>query len=217
MSDQSERMFTFFFTDMEDSTRLWADFAPAMPGVMERHDAFLEAAIEAESGAVIRHTGDGMNAVFTDPRAAVRAAVQAQLAFRRADWSPLPRLGIRIAVHTGEALERAGDYLGISLSHAARLATPATAVRSSSRRPWRKPWPTTPSTRSARSISGVIACGGCRARIGPIRFGIRSCPSGSPPCARSTPQHRWASRRRPSTAALASWASSPTCSTTRAP
>jgi predicted ATPase/class 3 adenylate cyclase len=121
MNDEAQRVFTFFFTDMDDSTRLWADFASAMPGVLERHDAFLEAAITAEGGAVVKHTGDGMNAVFTDPRAAVRAAVRAQLAFRGADWSPLPRLGVRIAVHTGEALERAGDYLGISLSHAARL------------------------------------------------------------------------------------------------
>jgi class 3 adenylate cyclase len=59
--------------------------------------------------------------LFADPRAAVRAAVQAQLAFHRTDWSPLARLGIRIAVHTGEAIERAGDSLGNSLSHTARL------------------------------------------------------------------------------------------------
>ena len=121
MNDMSQRVITFLFTDMEDSTRLWADFADQMPDVLERHDAFLIAAITAEGGAVIKHTGDGMNAVFADPRAAVRAAVEAQLAFRQADWSPLPRVGIRIAVHTGEAIERAGDYLGISLSHAARL------------------------------------------------------------------------------------------------
>ncbi len=121
MNDISERVVTFLFTDMEDSTRLWADFAAEMPGVMERHDAFLNDAITAEGGTVIKHTGDGMDAVFGDPRAAVRAAVRAQLAFRRTDWSPLPRVGIRIAIHTGEVLERAGDFLGISLSHAARL------------------------------------------------------------------------------------------------
>ena len=45
MNDEAQRVFTFFFTDMDDSTRLWADFASAMPGVLERHDAFLEAAI----------------------------------------------------------------------------------------------------------------------------------------------------------------------------
>ncbi len=117
----SQHVLTFLFTDMEDSTRLWADFAAAMPVVLERHDELLDSAITAEGGTVIKHTGDGINAVFGDPLAAVRAAVQAQLAFRQADWSPLPRVGIRIAIHTGEALERAGDYLGISLSHTARL------------------------------------------------------------------------------------------------
>ncbi len=121
MSHQSQQTLTFFFTDMDDSTRLWSDFEAAMPEVIERHDALLTAPIEAEGGAVVKHTGDGINAVFTDPRAAVRAAVQAQIAFRGADWSPLPRLAIRIGIHTGEALERAGDYLGISLNHAARL------------------------------------------------------------------------------------------------
>ncbi len=118
---ESQQLHTFFFTDMEDSTRLWADFPEAMPEVLQRHDVVLETAIEADGGAVVKHTGDGINAVFNDGRAAVRAAVQAQLAFRRADWSPLPRFGVRIAIHSGEAMERAGDYLGLSLSHAARL------------------------------------------------------------------------------------------------
>jgi predicted ATPase/class 3 adenylate cyclase len=121
MNDMSQRVFTFLFTDMEDSTRLWADFAAEMPGVLERHDAVLNDAITGEGGAIVKHTGDGINAVFADPLAAVRAAVRAQLAFRQTDWSPLARVGVRIAIHTGEALERGGDYLGISLSHAARL------------------------------------------------------------------------------------------------
>jgi class 3 adenylate cyclase len=60
MNDMSERVFTFLFTDMEDSTRLWADFAAEMPGVLERHDTFLNDAITAEGGTVVKHTGDGV-------------------------------------------------------------------------------------------------------------------------------------------------------------
>ena len=40
MNDMSQRVFTFLFTDMEDSTRLWADFADQMPDVLERNDSF---------------------------------------------------------------------------------------------------------------------------------------------------------------------------------
>ena len=121
VSTQSQQTYTFFFTDMDDSTRLWADFESVMPRTLERHDDILAKAIEAGHGAIVKHTGDGMNAVFSDPRSAVRAAVQAQREFRTADWAPLPRFGVRIGIHTGEALERAGDYMGLSLSHAARL------------------------------------------------------------------------------------------------
>ena len=88
------------------------DFAAEMPGVLERHDAFLERAITAEGGTVVKHTGDGINAVFADPRAAVRGRCSGAAGVSRTDWSPLARFGVRIAIHTGEALERAGDYLG---------------------------------------------------------------------------------------------------------
>jgi predicted ATPase/class 3 adenylate cyclase len=121
MTDRSRRTATFLFTDIEGSTQLWSDFPDQMPEVIERHDSLLDAAIEAEGGTVMQHTGDGIDAVFDDPVAAVSAAVRGQRAIVTADWSRLPGLGVRIGIHTGEALERDGGFLGSTLNMAARL------------------------------------------------------------------------------------------------
>ena len=61
---------------------------------------------------MFKHTGDGVCAAFSSARAAVDAAVGAQL-----------RLGlpVRMGVATGEAQERDGDYFGPVLNRAARV------------------------------------------------------------------------------------------------
>ena len=57
---------TFFFTDLEGSTRLWEEHPEAMQPALARHDAILHEAIEAHDGFVVKTTGDGFHAVFGD-------------------------------------------------------------------------------------------------------------------------------------------------------
>jgi predicted ATPase/class 3 adenylate cyclase len=111
---------TFLFTDIEDSTRLWADFPDTMHAALEHHDALLDEAVVANGGTVLKHTGDGVNAVFTDPCAAVRGAVDAQVALVRSSGAP-PELRARMGLHTGPVLERDGDYFGMAPNMTARL------------------------------------------------------------------------------------------------
>jgi class 3 adenylate cyclase len=68
---------TFLFTDVEGSTRRWESDAEAMRAALAEHDALLRTAIETHGGFLFKHTGDGVCAAFSSPRAAVDAAVAA--------------------------------------------------------------------------------------------------------------------------------------------
>src|SRR5437588_536244 len=103
---------TFLFTDVEGSTRRWEADAQAMRGALAAHDAVLRAAIEDHGGFLFRHTGDGVCAAFSSPKAAVDAAVGAQRKLA---------LPVRMGLATGEAELREGDYFGAVLNRAARV------------------------------------------------------------------------------------------------
>ena len=100
------------FTDVEGSTRRWEADADAMRNALAAHDEMLRSAIEARDGFMFKHTGDGVCAAFSSPRAAVDAAVAAQKALE---------LPVRMGIATGEAELREGDYFGAVLNRAARM------------------------------------------------------------------------------------------------
>ena len=112
---------TFLITDIEGSTRLWEEHAPAMGPALAVHDRILRTAVEASGGSVIKTTGDGLLAVFADQGAAVAAAVAAQVGLRDATWGETGPLRVRIAIHSGTAEARDGDYFGPALNRAARI------------------------------------------------------------------------------------------------
>ncbi len=103
---------TFLFTDIEGSTRRWEADADAMRSALAAHDAQLRDAIQAHDGWLFKHTGDGVCAVFSSPRSAVDAAVDAQRALE---------LPVRMGIATGEAELRGEDYFGAVLNRAARV------------------------------------------------------------------------------------------------
>jgi len=83
-----------------------------MQAALAAHDGVLRAAIDAHGGWMFKHTGDGVCAAFSSPRAAVDAAVEAQRSLA---------LPVRMGVATGEAELREGDYFGPALNRAARV------------------------------------------------------------------------------------------------
>jgi predicted ATPase/class 3 adenylate cyclase len=103
---------TFLFTDIEGSTRRWENDANAMRAALAAHDAVLRKAIEAHGGFLFKHTGDGVCAAFSSPKAAVDAAIAAQRALE---------LPVRMGIATGEAELRGADYFGAVLNRAARV------------------------------------------------------------------------------------------------
>jgi class 3 adenylate cyclase len=75
----------------------------------------VRAAIDAHGGYVFSTAGDSFAAAFTTPVEALSAAVEAQRGLVGVG------LRVRMAVHTGEAHERDGDYFGPAVNRAARL------------------------------------------------------------------------------------------------
>jgi class 3 adenylate cyclase len=121
MSELPSGMVTFLFTDLEGSTRLWEEHPDAMRDALARHDAILRKAIEAKDGYVVKSTGDGVYAVFTEAIDAVVAATDAVRAFLSEVWGATGPLRARVGIHTGTAEQRDGDYFGAALNRASRL------------------------------------------------------------------------------------------------
>lgn len=112
---------TLLFTDVEGSTKLWERYPEAMSEALARHDEILFAVMEANSGCVFKTTGDGVHAVFSSAPDALEAALEAQRALLRETWGETGPLRVRMALHTGTAEERDGDYYGPSMNRVARL------------------------------------------------------------------------------------------------
>jgi predicted ATPase/class 3 adenylate cyclase len=119
---------TFLFSDIEESTRLWEEKPDAMSLALTQHDAFLKAAIETNRGRVFKTLGDAFYAVFDAAEDAVQAALTAQLQLRemqRSAVAPDILLCVRMAIHSGPAEQRGGDYYGASLNRVARMLSVA--------------------------------------------------------------------------------------------
>lgn len=112
---------TFFFTDIEGSTRRWDTYGPAMGLAIARHDELLRAVIENQGGQVFKTVGDAVCAVFEEARQAAAAALVAQRELQGQNWSAVGGLPVRIALHTGAAQLRDQDYFGPVLSRVSRL------------------------------------------------------------------------------------------------
>ena len=112
---------TFLFSDIEGSTLRWQRDADAMAVALARHNELFRAAIEAHGGYVFKTVGDAFCAAFAGAPEAIAAALGAQRALNAEDFSAVDGIRVRIALHSGYAQERDGDYFGPPLNRVARL------------------------------------------------------------------------------------------------
>ncbi len=114
---------TFLLTDIEGSTELWETHRGAMSEVLERHDQIIASVIAGRGGHLIKSKGEGdaTLSVFRRATDAAAAALDLGRGFDEEPWRDAIDLRVRIAIHTGEAHERAGDYFGTAINRAARI------------------------------------------------------------------------------------------------
>jgi predicted ATPase/class 3 adenylate cyclase len=121
---------TFLFTDIEGSTRLEQTLgSESWARLVARHDELLRAAIESNHGAVVKTEGDAFFASFARPLDALVASATAQRALAAEPWPPGATVRVRMGLHLGEgrlrlglASDAPGDYVGIDVNYAARIA-----------------------------------------------------------------------------------------------
>ncbi|HMK12456.1 MAG TPA: AAA family ATPase, partial [Acidimicrobiales bacterium] len=114
---------TFVLTDIVGSTQLWQSAPDAVEEALAAHDRVIAEAVESQGGVMLKNRGEGDStfSVFSRASDGVRAAYGAQVALSGYAWPEGVQLRVRVAVHTGEAVEKDGDYVGTTVNRAARL------------------------------------------------------------------------------------------------
>jgi predicted ATPase/class 3 adenylate cyclase len=114
---------TFLLTDIEGSTALWDEYPQHMAQALVRHETVVADIVARHDGRLLKSRGEGdaTLSVFLKATDATAAAVAIQRRFQNEPWPGGLDLPTRIALHTGEAHLRDGDYYGGTLNRAARI------------------------------------------------------------------------------------------------
>ena len=112
---------TFFFSDIEGSTRLLRELGDSYGAVLAEHLRVLREAVSAYGGHEVDTQGDSFFAAFQRPREAVLASVVAQRSLAENAWPEGVDVRVRIGVHTGPAEVADNRYVGLAVHRASRL------------------------------------------------------------------------------------------------
>ncbi len=123
MMDSTIQSFTFLFTDIEGSTRLWETSAEIMRHVLVRHDALAQELISSHGGRIVKSRGEGdsLFAVFETAANGVMAACALQQALHSEAWAGGWTVRVRMALHQGAVEIRDDDFYGPTINRCARL------------------------------------------------------------------------------------------------
>ncbi|MDP9257970.1 MAG: adenylate/guanylate cyclase domain-containing protein [Actinomycetota bacterium] len=116
MSEQP-RLNTFWFSDIEGSTKLVAEVGDsAFRELLREHRAIVRAAFAEYGGQEVGTEGDSFFATFPSPAAAASAA---QVVCSEFDGGPIR---VRIGIHAGLSVVEEGGHVGLDVHRAARIA-----------------------------------------------------------------------------------------------
>jgi class 3 adenylate cyclase len=115
------------FTDIVGSTSMTQRLGDELSfTLLALHDRIVRAALGATSGREVKHTGDGIMAVFLSAASAVRCGIQVQEGLSRHQIEhPDQPLQARIGIAAGEPIEHHDDFFGSTVQLAARLCAHA--------------------------------------------------------------------------------------------
>ena len=120
-------VFTFIFTDIAGSTAMTQQLGNAgAQKVVRAHNTAVRNAIARVKGREVKHTGDGIMAVFSSASSAASAAIQMQLDISSHNAAnPTLPLVVRIGINSGEAVEEDNDFFGAAVQMTARICSKA--------------------------------------------------------------------------------------------
>ncbi len=111
---------TYLFTDVVGSSKEWERNSDDMHEALRIHDEVIRTVFARHGGFVFSVAGDAFGAAFDVPLRAVAAAVDIQLGLSQATSGSVS-IAVRAGLHTGESLERDGNYFGTNVNRAARI------------------------------------------------------------------------------------------------
>jgi class 3 adenylate cyclase len=130
-SDQSSRpadgTVTILFCDMVDYAGMTERLGDqASREVLREHHRIVRDAIARHGGREISVQGDGFMVAFGGVARGLRCAIDIQRSFdQHVPRNDAERIAVHIGIHTGDALDEGGDYLGHTVIVASRLADAA--------------------------------------------------------------------------------------------
>jgi predicted ATPase/class 3 adenylate cyclase len=116
---------TFFFSDIEGSTKLIQQLGEQYPDVLLAHHTVQRQALAANGGHELRTEGDSFFIVFESALEACAGAAAVQNMLALHSWPQGGQVRVRIGLHTGEATLVGNEYLGLDVHRAARVASAA--------------------------------------------------------------------------------------------
>lgn len=128
---QKRRDLTFLFTDLTDSTAMYANVGDvAAFDLVRLHFDTLAEVAERNRGQIVKTIGDALMARFDDPADAVRAALEMFEGLERFNRDNTSELVLKVGIHSGDAIVVSGryrtDYFGQTVNIASRILTVAT-------------------------------------------------------------------------------------------
>ena len=123
----SPQLYTFMFTDMVGSTAITHELGNAeAQKIVRAHNNVVRNALAQLKGREVKHTGDGIMAVFADSPSAVMSSIQMQRDFLEHNESfPNLPLTVRIGLNAGEAVQEENDFFGAAVQMSARVCAQA--------------------------------------------------------------------------------------------
>jgi predicted ATPase/class 3 adenylate cyclase len=114
------------FTDIQGSTELVQKLGiERWQGILGTHYEILRREFEAHDGREVNTEGDAFFVAFPQAREAIAACAAGQKALYGHPWPDDAVIRVRMGLHTGEAAMVGGDYMGIDIHRAARIASSA--------------------------------------------------------------------------------------------
>lgn len=113
---------TFFFSDIEGSTRLAQRMGSSFRQLIDEHNDIVRSVVGPAGAAEVRTVGDAFFLVFTEADAAVQSAIRVQQALEGHPWPEEASVRVRIGLHTGKGELGGDDYVGVDVHRAARIS-----------------------------------------------------------------------------------------------
>ncbi|NMG76028.1 adenylate/guanylate cyclase domain-containing protein [Aromatoleum diolicum] len=151
---------TVLFADLAGSTQLYERIGDAVAfKLIEQCLQGIRCEILKCGGRVVKHTGDGLMAVFHDANDAPDAAIRIHNVVQDLPRASGQKLAVRVAFHTGTVIQSKDDVFGDTVNVAARLlelASPGRAITSAETvRQLKAEWRTLLHPLQSRSLRGV--------------------------------------------------------------